>query len=67
MHNKILKHLLKLFFAILLLTILGMQWLAAKTGPSAEETMKQEAEYYRFAFPRYAASPQKPNLEVKVY
>lgn len=67
MHNKILKHLLQLFFVLLLLTILGMQWVVVKKGPSMEEAMKQEAEYYRFVMPKYTPDPQKPNLEVRVY
>lgn len=67
MHNKILKHLLQLFFVLLLLTILGMQWVVVKKGPSMEEAMKQEAEYYRFVMPKYTSNPQKTNLEVKVY
>lgn len=67
MHNKILKHLLQLFFVLLLLTILGMQWVVVKKGLSMEESIQQEAEYYRFVMPKYTASPERPNLEVKVY
>lgn len=67
MHNKILKHLMQLFFALLLLTILGMQWIAAKTGPSMEEAMKQETEYYHFVMPKYTSSPERQNLEIKIY
>ena len=67
MHNKILKHLLQLFFVLLLLTILGMQWVVVKKGPSMEESIKEEAEYYRFVMPKHTASPERPNLEVKVY
>lgn len=67
MHHKILKHLLSLFFVLILLTILGLQWAVVEKGPSMKEAMQQEAEYYRFTMPKYTGSPEKPHVAIKIY
>ena len=67
MHHKILKHLLSLFFVLILLTILGLQWAVVENGPLMKEAMQQEAECYRFTLPKYTESPEKPQVEVKIY
>lgn len=67
MHHKILKHLLSLFFVLILLTIMGLGWAVAENGPSMKEAMQQEAEYYRFTMPKYTESPEKPHVQVKIY
>ncbi|NOS83575.1 MAG: hypothetical protein HOP31_00410, partial [Ignavibacteria bacterium] len=53
MHHKILKHLLSLFFVLVLLTILGLQWAVVENGPQMKEAMQQENEQYRFVMPKY--------------
>lgn len=67
MHHKILKHLLSLFFVMILLTIMGLQWAVVKNGPSMKEVMQQEAEQYRFTMPKYTENPEKPQVQVKIY
>lgn len=67
MHHKILKHLLTLFFVLILLSILGMQWIAVKNGPSMKEAMQKESENYRFLMPKHTENPQKTQLEIKIY
>ncbi len=66
MHHKILKHLLSLFFVLILLTIMGLQWAVVKNGPSMKEQMQQEAEQYRFIMPKYTGNPEKPQV-LKIY
>lgn len=67
MHHKILKHLLTLFFVLILLSILGMQWAATENGPSMKEATIKEAENYRFVMPKRPENPEKPQLEVKIF
>lgn len=67
MHHKILKHLLSLFFVLILLTIMSLQWAVVKNGPTMKETMQQETEHYRFQIPKYKGGPEKPQVEVKIY
>jgi len=67
MHHKILKHLLSLFFVLVLLTAMGLQWAVIKKGPNMKEAMQQEAEYYRFIMPKFAASPENEQVQIKIY
>lgn len=67
MHHKILKHLLSLFFVLVLLTAMGLQWAAVENGPLMKEAMQQEAESYRFIMPKYTENPEKPHIQVKIY
>ena len=64
MHHKILKHLLSLFFVLILLTIMSLQWAVVENGPSMKEAMQQEAEHYRFILPKVTENPEKP---LKIY
>ncbi len=66
-HHKILKHLLTLFFVLILLSILGMQWMAVENGPSMKEAMQKESEFYRFVMPKHPENPEKTQLEIKIY
>ena len=59
MHHKILKHLLSLFFVLILLTIMSLQWAVVKNGPTMKETMQQETEHYRFQMPKYTRKSGK--------
>ena len=67
MHNKILKHLLSLFFVLVLLTIMGLPLAVEENSPSKNEAAQQESENYRFQLPKYTESPERPHLEVKIY
>ncbi len=64
MHHKILKHLLSLFFVLVLLTILGLQWAVVENGPLMKEAMQQDIENYRFVMPKH---PENPQIQVKIY
>lgn len=64
MHHKILKHLLSLFFVLVLLTILGLQWAVVENGPLMKEAMQQDTENYRFVMPKH---PENPQIQVKIY
>lgn len=64
MHHKILKHLLSLFFVLVLLTILGLQWAVEENGPQMKEALQQENEQYRFIMPKYT---EKTQIQVKIY
>jgi len=64
MHHKILKHLLSLFFVLVLLTILGLQWAVEENGPLMKEALQQENEQYRFIMPKH---PENPHIQVKIY
>ena len=67
MHNKILKHLLSLFFVLVLLTIMGLPLAVEEISPSRNEAAQQESENYRVRIPKYTESLEKPHLEVKIY
>ncbi|MBN8584275.1 MAG: hypothetical protein J0M37_04205 [Ignavibacteria bacterium] len=67
MHHKILKHLLSLFFVIILLTILGLQWAVKENSQLTKEAVKQETENYKLIIPRYPESPEKIHQEAKIY
>jgi hypothetical protein len=65
MHHKILKHLLTLFFVLILLSVLGMQWMVIEnTSKPDEETkrvLRQRPEL------QLQKSPLRQNLEIKIY
>ncbi|MBE2228782.1 MAG: DUF3160 domain-containing protein [Ignavibacteria bacterium] len=42
MHNKIIKHLLSLFFVLVLLTIMGLPWAVEENSPSMKEAEMKE-------------------------
>lgn len=67
MHHKILKHLLSLFFVLVLLTAMGLQWAVIKKGPNMKEAMQQEAENYRFIMPKFTANPENEQVQIKIY
>lgn len=67
MHNKIIKHLLSLFFVLVLLTIMGLPWAVEENSPSMKEAAMKENENFRFQMPKYPQSSEKPHLEVKIY
>jgi len=67
MHHKILRHLVALFFVVILLTIFGMQWHIAEKDPGLKEALQKEAEYYRFIIPAIPANPEKTQVEIKIY
>ena len=67
MHHKILKHLLSLFFMVILLTIMGLQWAVKENSSEVKENIKQEAENYMIIIPKYPLSPEKLHRELKIY
>lgn len=67
MHHKILKHLLSRFFVLVLLTILGLQWVVEGNGPLMKEAMQRENEQYRYVMPKHPENPEMPQIQVKIY
>ncbi len=61
MHHKILKHLLSLFFVLVLLTILGLQWAVEENGPRMIKAMQQENE-----MSKRSVSIQKKTRRIKI-
>lgn len=67
MHHKILRHLLALFFVVILLTIFGMQWYIQEKDPLVKEARREEDENYRFTIPAIPEDPEKPQVEIRIY
>lgn len=67
MHHRILKQLLTLFFVLVLLTIMSLPMAAIENGSTVKEEKVRETENYRFKAPKYPESPEKNQMEIKIY
>lgn len=67
MHHKILKHLLTLFFVLILLSILGMQWMVKEntTNPNEEDQI-EEIKQQKIEYPVLKNRAEK-NLEIRIH
>jgi hypothetical protein len=66
MHHKILKHLLTLFFVLVLLSVPGMQWMVMENTSKPEKDQKEVLKQSRPEIPAQK-NPLRKDLEINIY
>ncbi|KXK56309.1 MAG: hypothetical protein UZ05_CHB002000226 [Chlorobi bacterium OLB5] len=64
MHHRILRHLLTLFFVLVLLTLMSLPMAATENGSTVKENLNRENENYIYRSQKY---PEKNQMEIKIY